>query len=161
MIAEAVAAERSKAAGEVVGIAGGANGGDILFHEVCAEQGIKTQLFIVGSRDAYVRESVQDGGPQWVERFDRLHAALPVRVLGNSQVYLQAEANAVWGTPRHLGGVTAADAAGAVVTALSCGAPGNCSVGGLYRIKTYEEPFLDTQKDGTWGKARPLRGISP
>jgi len=85
MIAKAVAAERSKAAGEVVGIAGGANGGDTLFHEVCAEQGIKTQLFIVGSRDAYARESVQDGGPQWVERFDRLHAALPVMVLGNSQ----------------------------------------------------------------------------
>ena len=54
MIREAVVAERSKADGEVVGIAGGASGGDILFHEVCAEQGIKTQLFIVGSRDAYV-----------------------------------------------------------------------------------------------------------
>jgi hypothetical protein len=85
MIAEAVVAERTKADGEVVGLAGGASGGDILFHEVCGEQGVKTQLFIVGSRDAYVRKSVQDGGPQWVERFDRLHATLPVRVLGNSQ----------------------------------------------------------------------------
>jgi len=85
MISEAIAAERKNAGGEVVGIAGGASGGDILFHEVCAEQGIKTQLFIVGSRDTYVKESVQDGGPQWVERFDRLHSALPVRVLGNSQ----------------------------------------------------------------------------
>jgi hypothetical protein len=85
MIAEAVAAERSKAGGEVIGIAGGANGGDVLFHEVCAEQGIKTQFFIVGSRDSYVKASVQDGGPSWVERFDRLYSTLPVRVLGNSQ----------------------------------------------------------------------------
>jgi tetratricopeptide repeat protein len=85
MIAEAVAAEREKAGGEVAGIAGGASGGDILFHEVCAEQGIKTQLFIIGSRDTYVKESVQDGGPQWVERFNRLHDTLPSRVLGNSQ----------------------------------------------------------------------------
>jgi hypothetical protein len=89
MIVDAVAAERTKANGDVVGLAGGASGADILFHEVCAEQGIKTQLFIVGSRDAYVRESVQDAGPQWVERFDRLHATLPVRVLGDSQGTLE------------------------------------------------------------------------
>jgi hypothetical protein len=67
------------------GIAGGASGGDILFHEVCTEQGIKPQLFIIGSRDTYVKESVQDGGPQWVERFNRLYDRLPSRVLGNSQ----------------------------------------------------------------------------
>jgi hypothetical protein len=68
-----------------VGIAGGANGGDILVHEVCAEHGIKTQLFIVGSRDTYIEESVQDGWPQWIDRFNRLCDRLPVRVLGNSQ----------------------------------------------------------------------------
>jgi Tetratricopeptide Repeats-Sensor len=85
MIAEAVADEREKAKGGVAGIAGGASGGDILFHEVCAEQGIKTQLFIVGSRDTYVKESVRDGGPRWVERFNHLYDTLPSRVLGNSQ----------------------------------------------------------------------------
>ena len=85
MIAEAVRRELAAAGGEVVGIAGGASGGDILFHEVCAELGIKTQLYIIGSRDAFVRASVQDGGATWVERFDRLWGRLPSRVLGNSQ----------------------------------------------------------------------------
>ena len=30
--------------GVIVGLAGGACGGDILFHEVCAEQGIETEI---------------------------------------------------------------------------------------------------------------------
>jgi hypothetical protein len=85
MIADAVDRERASAGGEMVGIAGGASGGDILFHEVCAERGIKTQLYVAGSREAYVGASVQDGGPAWVERFDRLWRTLPLRVLGNSQ----------------------------------------------------------------------------
>ena len=89
MIAEAVAREHQSVDGEVVGIAGGASGGDILFHEVCAERGIKTQLYVVGSRDAFVRASVQDGGPGWVERFDRLWGTLPSMVLGNSQGSLE------------------------------------------------------------------------
>jgi hypothetical protein len=53
------------------------------------EQGIKPQLFIVGSRDTYVKESVQGGGPRWVERFNHLYEALPSRVLGNSQGTLE------------------------------------------------------------------------
>jgi len=85
MIAEAVKQEREKAGGEVVAIAGGASGGDILFHEVCGEQNIKAQLFIVGSNDGFVTASVQDGGPGWIERFDRLYSTLPTRVLGDSQ----------------------------------------------------------------------------
>jgi hypothetical protein len=89
MIAEAVTLECAAAEGEVVGLAGVASGGDILFHEVCAEAGIKTQLYIVGSRDAYVQASVLDGGPEWVERFNALWDTLPSRVLGNSQGSLE------------------------------------------------------------------------
>jgi tetratricopeptide repeat protein len=85
MIEEAVARERAAAEGEVVGLAGGASGGDILFHEVCAAAELKTQLYLVGSRDAYVQASVQDGGPEWVQRFNALWDRLPSRVLGNSQ----------------------------------------------------------------------------
>jgi hypothetical protein len=85
MIAEAIGAEREAAGGELVGIAGGASGGDIIFHETCEALDIKTQLFVVGSRDAYVQASVQDGGPEWVERFNALWERLPSRVLGDSQ----------------------------------------------------------------------------
>jgi len=82
MIAEAVAAERRGADGPVVGLAGGASGGDILFHELCGEQGIPTTLYLAAPRSAYVAASVADAGPDWVARFDRLHERLPTRILG-------------------------------------------------------------------------------
>jgi hypothetical protein len=58
----------------VLGVAGGANGGDILFHEVCAELGIATELYLPFAPAAYIAESVRvepslDGRPSWIERF--------------------------------------------------------------------------------------------
>src|SRR5262249_49278391 len=58
--------------------------GDILFHEVCRERGIRTELFLVSNRDAYVSASVQDAGPAWVNRFEALCQQVPMRLLGNS-----------------------------------------------------------------------------
>jgi hypothetical protein len=84
MIAQAIDQERSDAQGELVGIAGGASGGDILFHELCRERGIKTTMFIISGRDPYVVESVGDAGPSWIGRFDKLYGQLPSRVLGDS-----------------------------------------------------------------------------
>jgi cellulose biosynthesis protein BcsQ len=54
------------------GIAGGASGGDILFHEVCAGLGIPTQLYLALPREEYIVASVRSAGPQWVERFNQL-----------------------------------------------------------------------------------------
>ncbi len=76
MIRDAVAAELEGVDGDVIGYAGGASGGDILFHEVCEELGVATRLFLAGPRDDYVRASVQEAGPDWVRRFDQLHARL-------------------------------------------------------------------------------------
>ena len=72
MIAEAVSREKDVATGEVLGISGGASGGDILFHEVCEELAIPTQAYLVIPEKAYIKDSVADAGPQWVERFNRL-----------------------------------------------------------------------------------------
>jgi hypothetical protein len=84
-IMEAVEQELARVNGEVIGIAGGASGGDILFHEVCAELEIPTNLYLAMPRDEYVRESVRDGGPQWVDRFDELYERLPRRELCKSK----------------------------------------------------------------------------
>jgi hypothetical protein len=90
MIRAVVQAEMAAADGKpVIGIAGAASGGDILFHEVCAELGVETQLFLVVSRDDYVRESVADGGPGWVDRFNALFASHSYRFLGNSDHALE------------------------------------------------------------------------
>jgi nucleotide-binding universal stress UspA family protein len=83
-IKEAVEKELHLDGGIDYGIAGGASGGDILFHEVCAELGIPTKLYLALPRDEYVRESVQAAGPQWIERFQRLLDSHQPRVLSDS-----------------------------------------------------------------------------
>jgi tetratricopeptide (TPR) repeat protein len=84
-IREAVEAEMKAGDGVSFGIAGGASGGDILFHEVCAELGVPTRLYLSLQPGLYVRESVQKAGPEWVERFRQLHSRMAdegsVRVL--------------------------------------------------------------------------------
>ncbi|HEV2862008.1 MAG TPA: tetratricopeptide repeat-containing protein [Pyrinomonadaceae bacterium] len=97
-IKETVEAETRLGAGVAYGIAGGASGGDILFHEVCAELGVPTQLYLALPRGEYVKNSVQKGGPAWVERFrqlyERLTAEGKVRVL--SQATEEREYLPVW-----------------------------------------------------------------
>jgi hypothetical protein len=68
------------------GIAGGASGGDILFHEVCTELGLPTCLYLALPRDQFILHSVQPAGAGWVERFDRLCRQHPeVRVLTETE----------------------------------------------------------------------------
>ena len=75
------AIEHELARGAIQGIAGGASGGDILFHEVCAELEVPTRLFLALPPAAYVAESVAPSGPRWVERFWALEQRLDKRVL--------------------------------------------------------------------------------
>jgi hypothetical protein len=85
MVRAAVAAEKELARGAPVeGIAGGASGGDILFHEICADQGIPTTLLLALPRDAFAAASVADAGPDWLERFRILTEHLTVKFLSNS-----------------------------------------------------------------------------
>lgn len=70
---------------------------------------------------------------------------------GNVKVYLDAEINGVWGTPRPLGGIPAGETAGAVVTALACGAPGFCTVGGSIGSSAGAgAAFLAKERGGAW-----------
>jgi hypothetical protein len=72
--------------GPALGIAGGANGGDILFHEICAELGILTRVLLSLPEGPFIAESVAHGGSAWLARFDALmksHAGKnEVQVLG-------------------------------------------------------------------------------
>jgi hypothetical protein len=75
-IREAILKEMRTGAGVAIGHAGGASGGDILFHEVCAELGISTRLYLAIPPRNYVTTSVQKAGPRWVERFRKLYNKL-------------------------------------------------------------------------------------
>ena len=84
MILAAVTAIKVKAEGKLLGISGGASGGDILFHEVCEELNIPSQMYLVLPRNDYVKASVSDSGPGWVDRFNRLYDKLKAKVLSDS-----------------------------------------------------------------------------
>jgi hypothetical protein len=64
--------EKAQTTGVVSGIGGAASGTDLLFHEVCAELGIATMVVLPIPRQDYSRQSVMGGGPDWVEKFNRL-----------------------------------------------------------------------------------------
>jgi hypothetical protein len=66
------------------GIAGGACGGDILFHEVCRDLGIATEIGLALPHDQFIAQSVQFAGPKWVDRFNRLYELLPHPVLSQT-----------------------------------------------------------------------------
>lgn len=63
--------------GRARGIAGGASGGDILFHEACGRLGIPSELYLPMGEDAFIAESVAPAGAQWVQRFAALATRLP------------------------------------------------------------------------------------
>ena len=84
LIFDAVAKEKEKASGKLLGLTGGASGGDILFHEVCEELDIPSQMYLVLPKNEYIKASVADGGPDWVERFNRLYGKLKPKILSDS-----------------------------------------------------------------------------
>ncbi len=68
-IDQAVAAELALGDPVVVCVAAAANGGDLLFHEVCAERGIAARMCLALPRPQYVGQYVAPAGKTWVERF--------------------------------------------------------------------------------------------
>lgn len=63
------------------GIASGACGGDILFHESCAEAGIPTEVYLALPGEEFKKASVSFAGENWNNRFNKLVEKLPVHVL--------------------------------------------------------------------------------
>lgn len=72
-IKKALKSEIKKSKAEhVIGISGAASGGDILFHEVCAELGIESEVYLAFPEKEYIVASVADAGGNWVERFQAI-----------------------------------------------------------------------------------------
>jgi hypothetical protein len=60
---------------KVVGVAGAASGGDILFHEVCRELNIVSRIFLCLPPDVYIAASVAPADADWEKRFYEIGAA--------------------------------------------------------------------------------------
>jgi len=71
-ILEVLAAESGK--GPLTAFSGGANGGDILFLEVCRELGIPFHILLALPEAEFIRKSVAPAGADWVARFHALAA---------------------------------------------------------------------------------------
>ena len=83
MIREAVQSQLAAETPPLCGIAGAASGGDILFHEVCDELNLPTEVHLAIAPSDYLEASVADGGPDWIARFAAITASRPVSVLGS------------------------------------------------------------------------------
>jgi hypothetical protein len=55
--------------GSLLGIAGGANGGDILFLEACDELGIQTKMLLALPENQFIEASVDNEDKSWLRRF--------------------------------------------------------------------------------------------
>jgi hypothetical protein len=98
-IRESVLRLRDSGGTPMVGIAGGASGGDLLFHEVCAELGIATRLRLALPVEEFLASSVAPAGESWVERFRMLMKQLGsenVGVMGESDGRMDAATDNVW-----------------------------------------------------------------
>ncbi len=76
-----------------VGIAGGASGGDLIFHELCFQRKIPTLLRLALPIDHYIEASVAPAVGDWVQRFHALLGRLgpaAVRVLDDTVILPEA-----------------------------------------------------------------------
>jgi tetratricopeptide (TPR) repeat protein len=69
--------EIARTEGPVIGIASGANGGDLLFHEICDELRIEHRLYLPLPPDMFRNESVSPAGRYWEDRFDAVLKQCP------------------------------------------------------------------------------------
>lgn len=89
---------------------------------------------------------------------------------GRTQAFVAGEKNGTWGPAIEVPGTAALNAGGnAVVTSVSCPAPGDCAAAGQYSpggraeggtAAPAAEAFVAMERGGTWGKATPLRGLA-
>jgi len=63
------------------GIASGACGSDILFHELCLSLNIPSQIYLAAPVEEFKKGSVSFAGEHWDKRYDELIKKLPVYVL--------------------------------------------------------------------------------
>jgi hypothetical protein len=85
--------------GTTLGLAGGASGGDLLFHQCCEELGISSRVLLALPADAFEAESVAPAGPEWVRRFRALVAkAGPERlqVMKNKDGLFEGANDNIW-----------------------------------------------------------------
>jgi hypothetical protein len=77
------------------------------------------------------------------------------------QAFVVSEKNGTWGKAIEVPGLTALSAdPSASVNSVSCASAGNCAVGGDYSSKGGSLAFVVSERNGTWGKAIEVPGLT-
>jgi len=81
---------------------------------------------------------------------------------GRSQGFVTVERGGHWGTAIEVPGLGALNAGGdAEVLSVSCGAAGNCAIGGYYTVRPENsQGFVAVERDGRWGTAIEVPGLA-
>jgi hypothetical protein len=81
---------------------------------------------------------------------------------GSHQAFVVSEKKGVWGSAVEVPGTAALNAGGlAGVSAVSCGAAGDCATGGFFFDGSHQsQAFVATEKKGVWGAAVELPGTA-
>ena len=84
---------------------------------------------------------------------------------GNQQAFVVSETKGAWGKAIEVPGSGRLNVAGdASVESVSCTSPGNCGAGGFYALPLSptapsQQPFVVTERNGTWGQAIKVLGL--
>lgn len=80
---------------------------------------------------------------------------------GHSQALVASEKKGVWGNAVEVPGMAALNKGDGEVTAVSCGAPGDCAAVGYYADNIgHFQAFLASEKKGVWGNAVKVPGTA-
>lgn len=74
---ESVLREKNRTEGDLIAIASAANGGDLLFHEVCEDLGIEHSPYLPLPPESFRAACVSPAGREWEDRFDMLLRKYP------------------------------------------------------------------------------------
>lgn len=85
--------------GPTIGLAGVANGGDLLFIEVCQDLGIPTRIMLALPIEEFLAESVAPAGPAWVRRFHAMvdnRGPESLRIMGKKDGVIEGNSGNIW-----------------------------------------------------------------
>src|SRR6266851_1890142 len=75
------------------------------------------------------------------------------------QAFVISEVNGTWATAKEVAGKLNSNGP-ASVTSVSCASAGNCSAGGTFDYGGYNAAFVVSEKNGAWGQAINVPGLS-
>jgi hypothetical protein len=89
------------------------------------------------------------------------YATVPAEFSVKTTAFVVSEVNGTWGQAEPVPGLAALNTGdGATVVSLSCGAAGNCTAGGYYRLSPGQQAFVVSEVHGTWGQVQQVRGVT-